>query len=343
MPRYIRPYKLFVGAFVPNWLLERTEISAGAKLCFARLAQYEGAEGEARPGQQTLARELGVGERMVRNYIQELERAGLIEVEQVGLNKVNRYKFLEHAWMGFGDEPAEGISGQDRKDASGPDRNDVAGPERKDSSGPSNEENQRRETGADAPESPSDDPSLFQAPGLPEGSPGSHGSPSPHGGGPPPPSVSQNRYSRKKTGTAEDVQRVHEAFQRGTDSPRAKLTDARRRKITARLREGYTPEQLITVVTDGWRADPWTGRVDNNDLVILLRDGPQVEKFLKLAAKAKVTTNGNGRHAADEEAVLREAREFNARQEARRRAATTTPRGRQLAAELAARKGASQQ
>jgi hypothetical protein len=136
------------------------------------------------------------------------------------------------------------------------------------------------------------------------------------------------------------VQRVFEAFQQGTDSPRAKLTAARRSKITARLREGYTAEQLICVLTDGWRADPWPGRVDNNDLVILLRDGPQVEKFLKLERKAKATTNGNGHHADPAEAE-RQAREFNARQEAHRQAATTTARGAQLAAELAAR-GVSQ-
>jgi hypothetical protein len=194
--------------------------------------------------------------------------------------------------------------------------------------------------GAAAPDALPGDPSLFQAPGLPEGSPGSHGSSSPHGAAPPPPSASQNGHGGKKAETAKIVQRIFEAFQQGTDSPRAKLTAARRSKITARLREGYTAEQLICVLTDGWRADPWPGRVDNNDLVILLRDGPQVEKFLKLARKAKATTNGNGHHADPAEAE-RQAREFNARQEARRRAATTTARGARLAVELAAR-GVSQ-
>jgi hypothetical protein len=203
---------------------------------------------------------------------------------------------------------------------------------------------QERLSGAGAPDG-SDDPSLFEAQGLPNGSPGSHGSPSPHGAAPPPPGASQNGQASSKPETAKIVRTVFEAWQEATGSPRAKLTDARRKKVTARLREGFTPEQLVTVVTDGWKRDPWSGRVDNNDLVILLRDGPQVEKFLKLAAKA----NGNGRPALDPEQAERaerQARDFNARAAQRRAAATTTERGRQLAAQLAAaeaaRKGAHQ-
>jgi hypothetical protein len=329
-PRYIRPYKLFVGAFVPNWLMERTEVSAGAKLCYARLAQHEGREGEARPGQQVLAGELGVGDRMVRNYVQELERVGLVEVEQIGLNKVNRYKFLQHAWMGFDDEPAGGTSGQDRKDTSGPERNDVSGPDRKDTSGPSNEENQRKESGADAPDALPDDLSLFQAPGLPEGSPGSHGSPSPHCAAPPPPAASQNGHSDKKAGTAEIVQTVFGAWQEGAGKQTASLkgaTGAKRRAVITRALRDYPLEDVLDAVR-GWKHSPYhaggnpSGTV-YNELTLLLRDAEHIERFRDLARKARRSSNGNGHHESDED-TLRRAREFNARQEALQAAARST-------------------
>jgi ASC-1-like (ASCH) protein len=194
--------------------------------------------------------------------------------------------------------------------------------------------------GAAAPAAQSDNLSLFQAQGLPDDSPESRGSPSPDGAAPPPPSVSQNGHGGKKAGTAEIVQQVFEAWQKGTNHPGAKLVDARRRKITARSREGFTVEQLVCVVAEAWKHDPWPERVNNNDLVTLLRDGPQVERFLEMYRKAKATS-GNGHHADPDEA-LRQAREFNARQEARTRAANTTDLGRRLAAEAAAHKGADQ-
>jgi hypothetical protein len=342
-PRYINPWSQFVGCFLPNWLLERPELTLGAKVTYARLAQFAGRKGVAIVRRSALATKLASSERSVGTYLTELIDAGLIEGSRPGLGQPNQYRFLDHAWLKFRDE---------RDDEDIPDRQDLpirTGKVRRsaaaDVADHSNVKNQKKETGASAPDDGSDDPSLFQAPGLPDGSPGSHGSPSPHGGAPPPPGASQNGHGGKKAELAKTGQRVHEAWQEAVDSPRAKFTDARRSKVNARLREGYTEEQLITVVTDGWRADPWPGRVDNNDLVILLRDGPQVEKFLKLARKAKATTNGNGNghHAdpGDAEAEVRAAREFNARQAARQAAAITTDRGVQLAAELAA-KGAHQ-
>jgi DNA-binding transcriptional regulator YhcF (GntR family) len=158
-------------------------------------------------------------------------------------------------------------------------------------------------------------PSLFQADDLPHGSPESHGAPTPPT--PPPPPPSQNGQASKAAETARIVQRVFEAWQRATGHPGAKLTDARRRKVTARLREGYTAEEILLAVTEGWRHDPWRERADNNDLVILLRDGPQLEKFLKLARKAK----GNGSGAADPDEELRRAREFAEQEDARLQAA----------------------
>jgi len=113
MSEYYNPYKLFVGAFVPNWLLERTEISAGAKLCFAKLAQYAGKDGKAFPFQKTLGVQLGVCVRQVKRYINELVKYRLIEVKNQAMDRPNLYYFCAHKWMscphgGDGYVPSEG-------------------------------------------------------------------------------------------------------------------------------------------------------------------------------------------------------------------------------------------
>jgi hypothetical protein len=95
----INPYRLFVGSFIPNWLLRRAEVSPGAKLCYARLCQYAGDNGRAFPAQPTLAEELGVKQRQVRNLLSELKKCNLIEAERNGLGQSNDYFFLKHPWM----------------------------------------------------------------------------------------------------------------------------------------------------------------------------------------------------------------------------------------------------
>ena len=133
MKKYINPYNLFVGSFIPNWLLRRTEISPGAKLCYARLSQFAGRDGECFPAQVTLAAEIGAGERQLRRYLSELEEWGLIEIVQVGLNQPNRYRFLWHTWMEekvVKKEP----SGKGGKRTDCPDRTYVTAPDRTNSS-----------------------------------------------------------------------------------------------------------------------------------------------------------------------------------------------------------------
>jgi len=116
--QYYNPYKLFVGSFIPNWLMERTEISQGAKLCFARLAQYAGKEGIAFPHQETLAKDLGVKERQVRSYLSELKNCKLIIVEIQGLGKPNLYKFCYNEWFLLPGGPAVSCQSE-RQDTAG--------------------------------------------------------------------------------------------------------------------------------------------------------------------------------------------------------------------------------
>lgn len=99
--QFINPYKLFFGAFVPNWLLERKEVSHGAKLCYAKLCQYAGKDGICFPKQEKIANNIGLeSRRQSIRLIQELESYNLIFTIKPGKKCVNRYKFLYHPWMG---------------------------------------------------------------------------------------------------------------------------------------------------------------------------------------------------------------------------------------------------
>lgn len=141
-PRRINPWRLFTGAMIPNWLLCRSEVSAGAKLCYARLAQFAGRDGLCFPKQATLAGELGISDRTVRNHLRELEEFQLLEVDQPGLKKPNSYAFLAHSWMDSATPP-------DRQGCSGPDRKSSSAPDWQESSGPIGEENQKEENQRD--------------------------------------------------------------------------------------------------------------------------------------------------------------------------------------------------
>lgn len=99
---YINPYKLFHGAFIPNWLLRRQELSDGAKLVYARLCQFADTEtGVAWPTLELLADECGTNRRSLIRHLQELGEAKLVESRQRGLQAPNEYRFLAHEWMGF--------------------------------------------------------------------------------------------------------------------------------------------------------------------------------------------------------------------------------------------------
>ena len=84
---------------MPNWLLCQGEVSHGAKLIYARLSQYTEEKGYAQPTREVLAAEVGASVRQLDRYLTELASHNLIEVEQVGKKKPNKYWFLTHKWM----------------------------------------------------------------------------------------------------------------------------------------------------------------------------------------------------------------------------------------------------
>jgi hypothetical protein len=112
------PYKMFIGSFVPNWLMRRSELSQGAKLCYARLAQYAGEGGHAHPAQETLAKELAVSGRQVRKYLTELIAHELLTTHQFGLAQTNAYVFLWHKWMEDGIRPGPELKFHSRRNDS---------------------------------------------------------------------------------------------------------------------------------------------------------------------------------------------------------------------------------
>lgn len=120
LSKTINPYKMFNGAFIPLWLMERPEISPGAKIIYARIALHAGKTGVAWPRQELLAKETGISNRSVRTYITELVAHKLIRSVRKGLCISNRYFFLRHEWMGL-DKKAD-PEGQEEESASGPER-----------------------------------------------------------------------------------------------------------------------------------------------------------------------------------------------------------------------------
>lgn len=73
----INPYKLFRGAFVPNIILERSDLSALAKLVYSCLSDYN--IKATYPGLETLiAEKVGAKKYLVKQAIKQLVERELI-------------------------------------------------------------------------------------------------------------------------------------------------------------------------------------------------------------------------------------------------------------------------
>ena len=77
---------------VPNHLLISNKISPGGKLTYAMLLKYAWQNDYCFPGQERLAKDMGVTDRSVRTYLQELEAQKFIAIKQRGLGKPNLYE-----------------------------------------------------------------------------------------------------------------------------------------------------------------------------------------------------------------------------------------------------------
>ena len=93
------PYKLFRFCPIPNWLMQRPEVSYGAKCLFGQLTQHAGEDGFCFPSQKTLAKELGCSVRQVKRFVAELKQHKLIATVRDSAHQSNSYIFLVHPWM----------------------------------------------------------------------------------------------------------------------------------------------------------------------------------------------------------------------------------------------------
>jgi len=77
---------------VPNAALESEAISPGAKLAYAMLLKYAWQNDFCFPGQDRLAKDMGVSLRSTNSYIQELERQSFITIKRRGQGRPNIYE-----------------------------------------------------------------------------------------------------------------------------------------------------------------------------------------------------------------------------------------------------------
>lgn len=93
------PYKMFVGSFLPNWLLERKDLSSADKLVWAKLAQHNGENNKCYPSQKKIAEELGLYHEKINISIKSLCEKGLIrkikpEGQEILMHRNCNYEFI---------------------------------------------------------------------------------------------------------------------------------------------------------------------------------------------------------------------------------------------------------
>ncbi len=76
---------------VPNILLKRVDLSHGAKIAYAMLLSYAWGKDRCFPGQDVLARDMGVERKAVIRYLKELKDKGIVTVQRRGMGKTNVY------------------------------------------------------------------------------------------------------------------------------------------------------------------------------------------------------------------------------------------------------------
>ena len=77
---------------VPNAILRSDAISPGAKLCYAMLLSYAWHNDFCFPGQDRLAKDIGISRQSVNTQIKELERKGFIKIKRQGQGRPNLYE-----------------------------------------------------------------------------------------------------------------------------------------------------------------------------------------------------------------------------------------------------------
>lgn len=76
---------------VPNFILRDATLSVGAKVTYAMFLSYAWNNEFCFPGQDRLAQDMGMSRSRVTEFVGELQKASLIEIQRRGLGKTNHY------------------------------------------------------------------------------------------------------------------------------------------------------------------------------------------------------------------------------------------------------------
>jgi hypothetical protein len=112
------PFKLFTGIFIPEALVRSNLVSPGAKMAYGRLARYASQNGQCFPAVNTLAQEIGIGERQAQKYLCELEKTKLIRRRTRFTGRAQASNFIEFLWHPLFEDQVNDCSGEGVNDHS---------------------------------------------------------------------------------------------------------------------------------------------------------------------------------------------------------------------------------
>lgn len=95
------PKSSMPAVYIPCWLIQipHNLLSYGAKLVYGRLAQWCSSSGIVYRSSPQLSKELGMGERTVERFINELKAVSLIGTYHPQAGGINHFEFYDHPWM----------------------------------------------------------------------------------------------------------------------------------------------------------------------------------------------------------------------------------------------------
>ena len=104
-------------------------------------------------------------------------------------------------------------------------------------------------------------------------------------------------FAKREPDRADEIRQVFAYWQTELNHPRAKLDDKRKRKIRDRLKDGYSARDLMDAIDGVQKSPHHMGENDRatvyDDLELICRDGPHVDKFIKLSQQGDRTAMGS--------------------------------------------------
>lgn len=101
------------------------------------------------------------------------------------------------------------------------------------------------------------------------------------------------KENSKPLSSSDEPDRVFAYWQKVMQHPKAKLDRKRRQKIRDRLKDGYSTDDLMRAIDGCKRSPHHMGQNDRgtvyDDIELICRDAPHVDKFVKLADQPDLT------------------------------------------------------